>query len=144
MKISRTGGPAGTSGTSKAGSSSGRGSEFAKLLKGVSGTGTSVEVTGAAPVTAVDALLATQEVGDALSRQSRHKRARRRAEDLLERLDDIRHGLLIGSIPPDRLHDLARLLREHRDAVDDPALIEILDEIELRAQVELAKLDRRP
>jgi hypothetical protein len=35
---------------------------------------------------------------------------------------------------------LAQLVRARRDQVDDPRLIAILDEIELRAAVELAKL----
>jgi hypothetical protein len=35
---------------------------------------------------------------------------------------------------------LARALRDQRAQIDDPQLIEVLDEIELRAAVELAKL----
>jgi hypothetical protein len=82
-------------------------------------------------------LLALQEVADAT--QSR-RRAVKRGNDLLDRLDEIRHGLLLGTISPDRLVVLARNLREQRANIDDPQLIAVLDEIELRAAVELAKL----
>lgn len=41
-----------------------------------------------------------------------------------------------------RLEALAQLIRAKREQVDDPRLDEILGEIELRAAVELAKLDR--
>jgi hypothetical protein len=91
----------------------------------------------AAPSSAVDALLALQEVDQT---GSGRKRAVRRGNDLLDRLEEIRIGLLTGQISRDRLQELARLAREGRPAVGDPRLAEILAEIELRAEVELAKL----
>lgn len=93
--------------------------------------------TGAAPASAVDALLALQEVDEA---GSGRKRAVRRGNDLLDRLEEIRIGLLTGQLSRDRLQQLARLAREGRPAIDDPRLAEVLAEIELRAEVELAKL----
>ena len=41
----------------------------------------------------------------------------------------------------EHLADLARTVRDTRAAVDDPRLSGVLDEIELRARVELAKLE---
>jgi hypothetical protein len=38
---------------------------------------------------------------------------------------------------------LSRLVKEGRDRADDPRLDSLLDEIDLRAAVELAKLERR-
>lgn len=98
----------------------------------------------AAPVTAgpahlapVDALLSLQEVPDpARGRQ----RAARRGSDLLDRLDEIRHGLLLGEIPVHRLRSLAISLKAERLAIPDPRLAEVVGEIELRCAVELAKL----
>jgi len=55
-----------------------------------------------------------------------------------------RRALLAGSVPKDRLIQLAQMVRARRDTVSDPRLATILDEIELRAEVELAKLSRRP
>lgn len=95
-------------------------------------------VTGTAAAGTLDTLLAVQE---AESSHERRARARRRANDLLEGLDQIRDGLLNGQISPERLDALASMVASHRDEVDDPHLAELLDEIELRVQVELAKLD---
>jgi len=98
-------------------------------------------VTGTAPAGALDALLAVQEAESALERRNR---ARRRASELIDGLDQIRDGLLAGRIAPDRLDSLAQMVAARREEADDPALTEILDEIELRVQVELAKLGRLP
>ena len=95
----------------------------------------------AGPVAAVDALLALQEVdgsGDALSRQKRRK-AMKRGEDMLEGLDEIRKGLLMGAIPLDKLERLATVVSAQQDAASDPELASVLAEIELRARVEIAK-----
>jgi hypothetical protein len=95
-------------------------------------------VAGAGPVETLEALLALQEVPDAT--QSRG-RAQRHAEDLLGRLDELRHALLEGALPRQRIDDLARLVRVRRERVLDPRLAMVLDEIELRCRVELAKLE---
>lgn len=96
-------------------------------------------VAGAAPVAgvnAVNAVLGVQEVDDATARK---RRAVRRADALLDQLDDVRHALLIGALPQGVLRDLEKMCGQARDEVDDPQLREALDEIELRAAVELAK-----
>lgn len=85
----------------------------------------------------LEALFALQEVPDATAGR---KRALARGHKLLDRLDDLRLGLLLGHIARDKLAELARLAREGSQEVDDPTLREILSEIELRAEVELAKL----
>ena len=63
-------------------------------------------------------------------------------KDLLERLDQLRLGILAGVFSKDRLAELAHKLRERQKETDDPKLNEIVKEIELRAEVELAKLTR--
>lgn len=85
----------------------------------------------------VNPLLAVQEVADATSERAH---AKARAEAMLERLDDIRIGLLTGFVPRNRLEDLLRLVNDERSSAIDDRLGEVLDEIELRAKVELAKL----
>jgi hypothetical protein len=110
---------------------------FAKALS-EEGT-TAGGVSGSAPIGVLDAMLAAQEVPDATEGR---RRARRRGEDILDRLEEIRLGLLLGTVSQARLQQLAQALRSARGQVDDPRLDEILDEIELRAAVELAKLAR--
>jgi len=90
----------------------------------------------------IDALLLVQAAGDSLEREARQKLIRR-GEDILDQLDEVRHGLLMGSIPKEKLVALTQLVRSRRDNVADPRLAAVLDEIELRAEVELAKLTAR-
>ena len=84
-----------------------------------------------------DGLLALQEVPDAVARNAR---ARRRGEDLLDRLDELRLALLTGRLSPGRIHALSAMVAAQKEQVTDPGLSQILEEIELRAAVELAKL----
>lgn len=91
---------------------------------------------------AVDALLMLQQEDSATGRETR-RRLVRRGEDLIEGLEALRHGLLLGEIPAARVAALTQTLRARRDGCDDPRLSSILDEIELRVAVELAKLSPR-
>jgi hypothetical protein len=91
----------------------------------------------AGPAGAIDGILALQEV-DEDGRGS--QQARERGDAMLDRLDEIRHGLLVGSVNPKTLERLLGQVRQQRETFTDPRLTEILEEIELRAAVELAKL----
>ena len=51
-------------------------------------------------------------------------------------------AILVGAVAKDKLVEIAQIMRARRQKVDDPKLQEILDEIELRAEVEIAKLTR--
>lgn len=84
-----------------------------------------------------DGLLALQEVPDAVARNAR---ARRHGEDLLDRLDELRLALLTGRLSPARIEALSAMVAARKEQVTDPGLSQILEEIELRAAVELAKL----
>lgn len=94
-------------------------------------------VASASPITSIDAILALQGVDDSASG---NKKALTKGQDLLDRLDEIRHGLLLGSIPVDRLKRLQETLNSIEVSATDPKLAEIVKEIEVRAAVELAKL----
>lgn len=110
--------------------------EFAARLAG--GASPRTGVSGGAPINSVGALIGLQTVEDA---GSRRKRATRRASALLDSLEDIRLGLLQGGLPRDVVERLGNLVNEARAEVDDPQLAHLLEEIDLRAQVELAKLE---
>jgi hypothetical protein len=117
-----------------------RSGDFAGHIEG--GASAGAPVGGGTPVNAVDALLALQEVGDSTSEQS-NARARARGRALLDRLDEIRHGLLAGGISKSTLNELTATVRSKRAKATSPELAEVLDEIELRAEVELAKIERQ-
>ena len=88
-------------------------------------------------VMTVSALLALQGVEDPLHRR---KRAMGRASRLLDILDDLKVAMLEGRAAPSTLDNLARAVREQRESTDDPGLNDVLNQIETRAAVELAKL----
>ncbi len=96
-------------------------------------------VSGGAALAPVDALLALQEVSDDPGGRNR---GRRHGEALLDHLDDLRLGLLSGRMSLGALERLSAMVTSKRDQVDDPRLTQILEEIEIRAAVELAKLGR--
>jgi hypothetical protein len=87
----------------------------------------------------VEALLTLQDVGGPLERR---RRAVGRAGRLLDALDDIKLALLDGQLREDDLERLERAIRDQRAATDDPRLEELLNEIETRAAVELAKIQQ--
>lgn len=120
---------------------SGQGSAFADALKSAAGTEETVSAASGAPVHAVDAVLVAQESDDATERRAR-KQIRQYGESLLDQLDSIRHDLLIGAIPKERLSELAKRMRAQRARCQDPQLAGLIDEIELRCEVEIAKWTR--
>ncbi|HTZ79850.1 MAG TPA: flagellar assembly protein FliX [Stellaceae bacterium] len=95
----------------------------------------------ARPMSPVDGLFALQEMPDALAER---RRAVKRAGTLLDKLDELRLALLSGRLPMSQIAELQRVVSSARGSLDDPRLIEVLDEIDLRAQVELAKLTPAP
>lgn len=99
------------------------------------------QVSMSVGLTGLSTVLALQEAPDATQGRAK-QRAKERGQKMLEFLDEIRHGLLAGTMPISRLEQLAQMVRAKREQVDDPKLHEIMDEIELRAAVELAKLSR--
>ena len=112
-------------------------SRFAEAL---SGETTTTASSASQTVATVDNLFLLQEVAEDLT--GRRRRAVQRGNSLLDRLDDIRIGLLTGSLPRSRLEALRHLARDQAAQSDDPQLAAILDEIELRVAVELAKLEK--
>jgi hypothetical protein len=96
-------------------------------------------VAAPGPLTALDSILALQSVDDSTSGPSK---AIAHGEELLDLLDNVRDGLLSGGIPRATLNRLANAVSRRGDNFADPKLQVVLDEIELRAKVELAKLEQ--
>jgi Class II flagellar assembly regulator len=104
----------------------------------LAGADTPAPATSATPLAGAAGLFALQEVGDPLQRR---REVGRRGNRLLDRLEEIRRGLLAGTISRAALAELRRELKQARAQALDPGLDEVLAEIELRAAVELAKLE---
>ena len=92
-------------------------------------------------VLAVGSVLPAQEASNA-TEEPRRARARRYGEDILDRSDELHLAILTGALPTERLVRLAQMLRAKHGRVDDLRLRLIIEEIELRAEVEIAKLTR--
>lgn len=90
-------------------------------------------------VMGVDALIALQDVGGPLERK---RRAVRRAGRILDVLYEIKVSLLTGELGGGDIDRLRRAIRDERELTDDPQLEAVLNDIELRAAVEMAKLDQ--
>ncbi len=87
----------------------------------------------------IDALLAIQGAEDPTERASK-QRMRRRSDTILGELDKLRMALLNGNLTVGHVVDIADVVASHREKIADPGLSSIMDEIDLRAQVELAKI----
>jgi len=95
--------------------------------------------TGLSGVMSVDALLALQDVGGPLERK---RRAVRRAGHVLDILDEVKLAMVSGELNAGSLARLQDAVRQQREQTDDPKLEAVLNEIETRAEVEIAKLEQ--
>jgi hypothetical protein len=95
-------------------------------------------IAGPGPIAALDSILALQGLEDSTDGRSK---GLKHGEQLLDMLDQVRDGLLAGGIPRATLNRLAAAVTRRHDTFADPRLQSVLDEIELRAHVELAKLE---
>jgi hypothetical protein len=101
---------------------------------------TETQPTNAAPalrmVGGIDALMALQGVEDQAERKRRSVKSGRNALDVL---DELKVGLLGGTLDQSTLLRLKAAAAELTDASGDPGLDGVLAEINLRVEVELAK-----
>lgn len=137
MKVSGPSGPSQSPGPRAARASGGFSVPSPRAAAGASAT-TSASAPSA--VTDVSALMALQGVEDATERR---RRAIRRGGGLLDRLEELKLALLMGEAGEGALERLTRTLREERPVDADAGLNNLLDQIDLRAAVELAKADLR-
>lgn len=139
MKVSGTGGLSQSSGARPAKGGGGGGEGF--RVAGPAAPAAPAQVAssgGVSGVMGVEALLALQDVGTPTERK---RRSVKRASQLLDSLDELKVALLGGDLSTTQMERLGRTIRDQRMETDDPKLEAVLDEIETRAAVELAKLE---
>ncbi len=134
MKVTGPGvtGAAGYSGGAKRTAAGG----FAPTGPSESREASAAGMAGGVSAATLDALIALQATPSALERR---RRAVGRAGRLLDVLDDVKLSLLEGGNPRMALERLRGAVREQREGTEDARLEGVLDEIETRAAVELAK-----
>ena len=113
-------------------------SGFAPSTTGASASAAAAGPGVAAGVAGLEALLALQETGGPLERR---RRAVARAGRLLDGLEAVKLALLDGADADAALSGLVRAAAERREPSSEPGLETVLDEIETRAAVEMAKRD---
>lgn len=85
-------------------------------------------------------ILAAQYGEDPAEKQAK-KRMQERASKVLDTLDVIQRGLVAGQISHSDINAIKTSVTANREKINDPRLLAIMDEVDLRAQVELAKLE---
>ena len=143
MKVtgSKVGGTARTGAAAPSTPSSGGGGFALGAAGSARESGPAARATGPTGVGSLDALLALQQLDGPLERR---RRAVGRAGRILDVLDEIKLDMLDGKVGPGSLPKLIAAVREERSATEDPRLEGLLDEIETRAAVELAKREAAP
>ncbi len=139
MKITNSKSAASAGGPRAAKSAAGAGGFSLGAAAAAAETGAASPTASVGGVSSLGALLALQAVEDPL--QGR-RRAVGRAGRILDALDSLKVALLDGGVAPGDLERLMTAVREEKATTDEPRLQEILNEIETRAAVELAKAGR--
>ena len=116
------------------------GSSFSSHLSSTDANSSTSQTSSVSSLMPVDSLLAIQEVN--IDQPNKAKQLSY-GHDIVEQLDQLRIGLLEGRISESKLKNLDNLISNWREADKEGELKELLDEIELRAAVELAKLEVR-
>lgn len=101
----------------------------------------SAQVSQMSNISVADAIFATQMVNGEEEREIK-KKLLKKANTFIDKLEEIRDGLLVGHISKDKLIDISRMVKERQVETSDERLKSIMEEIELRVEVELAKLMR--
>lgn len=86
----------------------------------------------------VDSLLTVQGAEDPAERKAR-RQMKERGDKVLRQLDRLRLGILTGNMTLGQIINLADVVASHRENINDPMMTAVLDEIDLRAQIEIAK-----
>lgn len=102
---------------------------------------TKAGTAGVRTVGSIDALLALQGVGAVETPEERRRRAVKRGHTALDLLDEMKLGLLSGQLDPAMLLKLKTAAASLKDLSGDPRVDQVLAEIDLRVEVELAKVE---
>lgn len=121
------------------GTPAGQGTFSTGATTGHSAMAPPVELAGSAPLASLGAIIAAHGAEDLEERQ---ERARRHGEETLDILGELRDAALAEGGAAYNHDRLRRIVETPREASGDERLDSVLDEIELRAAVELAKIDR--
>lgn len=116
--------------------SSASGVDFEGFLEGTEEAGATSEAQAAS---GVNSFLFMQEVSD---EQVARRKAYQQGKQAISVLEQLHRDLLLGSVSDSTLRRLKDVVGKRQETFTDPQLKQMIDEIELRAAVELAKLEK--
>ena len=134
MRVERPSGPNGVSGGKAVRRA---GSEGFSLSEGEAASGPAANA-GVRTIGGIDVLMALQGVEEPAERR---RRAVARGRTALDALDALKIGLLAGAFDAGTVARLKAAVSGLKGGSGDPMLDEVLAEIELRVEVELAKME---
>lgn len=137
MKIIGTGTVKPGGDVSRKKASSGAGGDFGKILE--SELAETKQAEAVSHVNPVDSVLALQQVGD---EEVDRKKTMAYGSDLLDGLERLRNQLLLGEVSLSQLKSIEARMKNYRKGFIDPTLSSIIDDIEVRVAVEVAKYER--
>jgi hypothetical protein len=111
---------------------------FSDYLSGSDESSDVAEARPAPPASALSGILAVQEVSD---EEVKRQKAYKQAHLTLDALEELRNALLLGAVPAHLLTRIAQRIADQKQEVTDPRLLSLIKDVELRAAVELAKLE---
>ncbi len=88
-------------------------------------------------LTPIDALFLNLD-----QRRKSHRKAIEKSDQILNQLDSLRMDIITGSISRETLENISILLQTHSQAILEEPLRTLILEVETRAKVELAKLEK--
>ncbi len=114
------------------------GSKFNPIENEEAGAATTVNHT--APLSDLDALLALQSV-EAVDPREQRKKVVFHADQMLGELEKLKIAILSGQHTKDHLLKLKNLIDHRPEYAEDSGLLDLLNQINLRVEVELAKFN---
>lgn len=108
-----------------------------KFSLGESAKAQQIQISSGIHLTPIDALFLNL---DQRSRGRRH--AIEKTNKILNQLDSLRMGIISGNISRETLENISALLQAHSQTIMEEPLRTLILEVETRAKVELAKLDK--
>lgn len=143
MKVTRYGSVSSGGSAKKAGStgSVGATSSFSSILSAAEAeANAAISAAGEiAPTNPLTGIVGLQEISE---EEIKRKQMIKKGNDMLDTLEALRQQLLIGTLPAHVLSDIMYRMSVEKQSITDPRLSDLIDEIELRAAVELAKIEQ--
>lgn len=137
MRIGTTSGPNRADRRARVGTSNAA-PGFSQMLEAGEQTGSAGTVSAPPALAAPANLMAVQEVED---REARRRQLINHGDRLLDMLTDLRNGLIMGGLSRATIETISQTLEARKAYIDDPGLLSLIQDIEVRAAVELAKIE---